>query len=133
MKTYEIEVLSPKQVEALSGELKNNDYICETAGFVPLEVKFKQFEINGLNLMQQRRLLDSSDYREMYLNPDYDISIDDEPEDIIEKMEALRNHIEDVKQRAVERKVGSFEETTNSASGSATAKTEEKVETEEKV
>lgn len=130
MKNYEIEVLSPKQVEALSGELKNNDYICETAGFVPLEVKFKKFEINGLTLMQQRRMLNSSDYREMYLNPDFDISIDDDPEDIIDKMEALRNHIEDVKKRAAERKVGSFEETANSPSGSAAAKKKESEENE---
>ena len=42
MRSFETEVLSVKQVESLGSDFsENNDYICETAGFVPLDVKCK--------------------------------------------------------------------------------------------
>ena len=49
MKFYELEVLDAKQIEKLSNpKMEHNEYICETAGFVPLEVKFKRFEQAGI-------------------------------------------------------------------------------------
>ena len=40
-----IDTLSKKEVAALAADLsKGNNYITETAGFVPLEVKMRQFE-----------------------------------------------------------------------------------------
>ena len=106
MKRYAIEVLDSKQIEALSRkELAHNEYICETAGFEPLEVRLKRFEQQGLLRQVQRSEITSSDLREMYLNPDYSINIDDDPEDIIEKMGILQKHIAEVKQKAHERAV----------------------------
>lgn len=132
MKKYSIPLLNEKEVAALSGELKHNEYICETAGFEPLEVKFKRFETAGIMNMIQSKALTSEDYREMYLNEDYSVSIDDSPEDILEKMHKLNDHIAEVKKKAEKKnsKVGSFEETTNSASGSAAVETKEETDVE---
>lgn len=130
MKRYEIPGLSEKEVHALGKEkLINNACICETAGFEPLEVRMKRLEMNGMLRNAQRSELTANDYREMYLNPDYNLSLDDEPEDIIEKMKAIQQHIREVQQKAYERamkeKVGSLEQTANSPSGSAAAKKED--------
>lgn len=132
MRKYSILTLDKKEVAALSGELIHNEYICETAGFEPLEVKFKRFENAGLLQMIQSKALTSKDFREMYLNEDYSISIDDSPEDILEKMHKLNAHIAEVKAKAEKRneKVSSFEETANSPSDSAAAETEEEAEFE---
>ena len=73
MELYDFNYLSPKQVDALSSKLtkENNPYICETAGFEPLEVKFKRFEQNGIIAALQSEMFNSHDYREIYLdNPD---------------------------------------------------------------
>ena len=72
MKRFSIEVLDPKQIEALSKDvLMHNEYICETAGFEPLEVRLKRFEQQGLLRQVQRSDITSADLREMYLNPDH--------------------------------------------------------------
>lgn len=76
---------------------ENNDYIVETAGFVPLEVKFKQFEQNGVVAQFQTSDFTSNDYREMYLNPDFDITPEDDFEDVEEKIAARNNFIEQYK------------------------------------
>ena len=108
MKYYEIEKLSDKQVEALANkDLKHNEYICETAGFEPLEVKFKRFEQAGLRAQFNTSEFTSSDYRDMYLDPDFQIYPGDELEDIEVKTAALHRHIQEVKERAIARANGS--------------------------
>lgn len=135
MKRYEIEVLDPKQVAALCKEtLTHNEYICETAGFEPLEVRLKRFEQQGLLRQVQRSEITSSDLREMYLNPDYSLNIDDDPEDIIEKMGILQKHIAEVRMKAHKRAVENSKlgETTASPSSQAVsaAADEEKTSSE---
>lgn len=104
MKFYEIEKLSPKQAEEFkSPMLVHNEYICETAGFIPLEVKFKRFEQAGIRAQISASDYTSSDYRDMYLNPDYQVYPDDEIEEVEEKFRALHAHIQEVKKAAADR------------------------------
>lgn len=100
-----IEYLSEKEVSALSSELneENNPYICETAGFIPLEIKFKRFEQAGQMARLNASDFTSSDYREMYQSPDFDIYPDDDLDEIEEKMIALKKHITEVKKKVYER------------------------------
>lgn len=97
---HKMECFSPKQVEDLSPVLTkdNNPYICETAGFIPLEVKLKQFEQNGLVAQFMVSDFDSNDYRDIYLNPDFNVSPEDDFEDIQEKLAAQRQYAEEIKQ-----------------------------------
>lgn len=76
---------------------ENNKYITETAGFVPLEVKLKQFEQNGLIAQFQVKDFDSNDYRDMYLNPDFNITPEDDFEEVEEKVLMQREFIEKLK------------------------------------
>lgn len=93
-----IDVLSKKEVAALGADLsENNEYICETAGFVPLEVKMRQFEQNGIIAQFQVSDFDSNDYRDIYLNPDFNIYPDDDLEDVQEKLEARKQYIDELK------------------------------------
>ena len=87
IKRYEVAVGEPVYA-ALNDE--NNSYITETAGFVPLEVKLKQFEENGIQMQFNTKEFTSSDYRDIYLSPDFEITPEDDYEDIQEKLK-LRN------------------------------------------
>lgn len=99
MKTqYVLDTLDDKDIEALGADLsKENEYITETAGFVPLEVKLKQFEQNGLLAQFQSKDFTSHDYREMYLIPDFDITPEDDLEEAQEKLKGLRAYQESYK------------------------------------
>ena len=93
----ENEILSEKQIEARCSDLsENNDYICETAGFVPLEVKFKRFELAGQAAVLNASEFTSQDIRDLYLNPDFDIYPDDDLDEVQEKMNALRKHQQEI-------------------------------------
>lgn len=93
-----IDTLSKKEVAALAADLsKDNEYITETAGFVPLEVKMRQFEQNGIVAQFQVSDFDSNDYRDIYLNPDFNICPEDDFEDIQEKLAARNEYIEQLK------------------------------------
>lgn len=62
-----------------------NEYIVETAGFVPLSVKFKQFEQNGYIAKFNVDDFDSSDYSKLYTD-DVLIGPDDDEFDIADKI-----------------------------------------------
>lgn len=124
MKKYELECLSPEQIKARKSVFtkENNPYICETAGYEPLEVKFKRFEQNGIVAALNQSMFNSHDLREIYLNhPEFDITPEDELEDINEKMIAQQEYLQEMK----EKKLGSFKETAESPSVSAAAEEEE--------
>lgn len=128
MKTFKLETLSEKQLEALGADLSvGNELIVETAGFEPLEVKIKRLEQNGIVAALNKSDFTSSDLREMWLNPDFEITPEDDIEDVYEKLNGLREYQEEIKKKVYERnsKVGSSERTANSASGSAAADTKE--------
>lgn len=64
---------------------EGNEYIVETAGFVPLSVKFKQFEQNGYIAKFNVDDFDSSDYSKLYTD-DVLIGPDDDEFDIADKI-----------------------------------------------
>lgn len=67
---------------------KSNDYITETAGFIPLVVKFKRFLENGIVAQFKESDFTSSDWRSLYQDdPDLDISPNDEFDEIQAKLE----------------------------------------------
>lgn len=76
-----------------------DDVIVETAGFVPLEVRFKQMELAGYRAQFQASDFTSSDLRDIYLAPDLSYSEDDELEDIMEKERMRSALIEQIRQR----------------------------------
>lgn len=120
MRTFEYEKLSDKQIQALGANLeKNNEYITETAGFIPLEVKLKRFQENGQIIQFSSSEFTSSDYRDLYLSEDLEIT----PEmDIEEIQEIQMKRIEYVKNLMKNKsKVGSSEGTANPPSDSAAA------------
>lgn len=74
-----------------------DEQLTETAGFVPLEVRMKQMEQAGL--LQQAMLQDvtADDLREAWLSSDFEISPDDELEEVIVKDRARREFIDTIK------------------------------------
>lgn len=96
------------------GEPLWNEQLTETAGFVPLEVRMKQMEQNGL--LQQALLQDvtADDLREAWLSSDFEISPEDELEDVLAKDAARREFIENIKHERQKE----FEEQQNKALGS---------------
>lgn len=103
MKKYKIDYFSEDDVLSLSAELGDNPVIVETAGFVPLDVKLKRFEQSGQLMQFQTSEFTANDYRELYMNPDFDITPDDDYEDVQEKLEGLKQYqaevIAKIKQR----------------------------------
>lgn len=65
---------------------KGNEYIVESAGFIPLSVKFKQFEQNGYIAKFHVDDFDSSDYDNLY-SSDVLIGPDDDEFDVADKIE----------------------------------------------
>lgn len=65
--------------------------VTETAGFEPLEVRFKKMEQAGFRAQFFESDFDSADLREIYLHhPEFTLQEGDELEDVIEK-DALRS------------------------------------------
>ena len=64
---------------------EGNEYIVESAGFVPLSVKFKQFEQNGYIAKFNVDDFDSSDYNSLYQD-DVLIGPDDDEFDVADKI-----------------------------------------------
>ena len=85
---YEPEYHSPTPYPNIEGW---NEDIVETAGFIPLEVRFKQMEQAGYRAQFFESEFSSKDVSDMYLNhPEFDLTPEDDIEEAMEKME-LRN------------------------------------------
>lgn len=69
----------------------------ETAGFVPLEVRFQRLIESGQQMRLRAQEFDSVDMRKLYLDDEYRIEPDDELEDIYEKMSARKAFIESLR------------------------------------
>lgn len=65
---------------------EENERIVETAGFVPLDVKFKQFEQNGIRAQLVASDFDSSDMRQIYFGENNTIYPNDDIETVNEKL-----------------------------------------------
>ena len=128
---YTIDLFDEKDIKNSQSYFPDeyNQYETETAGFVPLEVKMKQFEQNGLIAQFQVQDFDSHDYRDMYLNPDFNITPEDDLEEVQEKIAMQREFINNLKKS----KVGSLEQTANLPSGSAAASEKKQDEAKEEV
>lgn len=73
--------------------------IVETAGFIPLEVRFKQMEQAGYRARFFESEFSSRDVTDMYLNhPEFDITDEDDIEDAMEKVMLRQAYIESVKE-----------------------------------
>lgn len=83
--------IPPKYVD-FTHDKELNPLIVETAGFIPLDVKFKRFEQAGVKAQFHVSEFTSSDYRDMYLGPNTEIYPTDDLETILEK-EALQEQI----------------------------------------
>lgn len=103
MKRYKLEKLSDKENETFSFIVadEDNPVLVETAGFVPLEVKFKRFEEAGIRAQYSASEFDSDDLKQLYLNPDFSISQYDDLETIQEKLMLRADYIEELRKSKV--------------------------------
>ena len=82
-------------------ELENNDYLVETAGFVPLSVRFKQFTENGivsrLRAEQYDTDLPVSELENAFQMSEFDVNDDDDIFTATDKINARKNYIAELK------------------------------------
>lgn len=98
LKLYKPEYMTEKQVAALGADLsKNNEYITETAGFVPLDVKLRRFQEAGQLMQFHNAEFTSADMREAYFSPDFEINPEDDFEEIQEKLQARQKFLAEIK------------------------------------
>lgn len=99
------EIHTPKKYEFNSDQAKAwKEDIVETAGFVPLEVRFKQMEQAGYRARFNESEFSSRDISDMYLNhPEFDITPEDDFEEMIEKTEMRNKWINYVKEEVRKR------------------------------
>ena len=86
-----------------SVKLEKNDYLVETAGFVPLSVRFKQFTENGivsrLRAEQYDTDLPISELENAFQMSEFDVNDDDDIFTATEKINARKNYIAELKKR----------------------------------
>ena len=84
-------------------ELKDNDYLVETAGFVPLSVRFKQFTENGiisrLRAEQYDTDLPISELENAFQMSEFDVTDDDDIFTATDKINSRKNYIAELKKR----------------------------------
>lgn len=79
-------IIDKFDVDSVGWKPNKNPLIVETAGFVPLEVKFKMFEKNGiLRKVHEENSYTSEELRQLYLDPNLSINQYDDIETIVEK------------------------------------------------
>lgn len=104
--------------------------IVETAGFIPLEVRFKQMEQAGFRAQFFESEFSSKDVRDMYLNhPEFDITAEDDLEEAMEKIQLRQAYIESVKQ-SVRNRAQREEEASESKAEASEKKTASEVKNE---
>lgn len=104
-----------------------NREITETAGFVPLEVRFKQMEQAGYRARFFESEFTSKDVTDMYLNhPEFDLTSEDDFEDMVEKMELRNAYIQSIKDEVRKRKESDLKAATDLKESESKAKANEK-------
>lgn len=100
-RVFEYEFHSPTPYPEIEGW---NEEVTETAGFVPLEVRFKQMEQAGIRARFFESEFSSKDVSDMYLNhPEFDLTPEDDIEDAMEKIALRQDWINQVKMEARKR------------------------------
>lgn len=74
-----------------------NERVVETAGYVPLEVRMKQMEQAGLRQQFVMGDLSPDDLRAAWLSQDFEITPDDELEEVLAKTAARNEFLEKLK------------------------------------
>lgn len=74
-----------------------NEKVVETAGYVPLEVRMKQMEQAGLRQQFVMGDLSPDDLRAAWLTQDFEITPDDELEEVLAKTAARNEFLEKLK------------------------------------
>lgn len=101
MKNYVLPIRTPQKYPKIDGW---DDDIVETAGFVPLEVRFKQMEQAGIRAQFHESEFTSRDMSDMYLNhPEFDLTPEDDIEEAMEKIALREAWINQVKMEARKR------------------------------
>lgn len=107
---YDVEEHFPPKYPKIDGW---DELLTETAGFIPLDVKFKQMEQAGFMAHFLESEFSSRDISDMYLNhPEFDITPEDDYEEMYEKIQMRAAWIEEVKKQAYERNSKQSESTT---------------------
>lgn len=79
-------IIDEFDVDSVGWSPNENPLIVETAGFVPLEVKFKQLERNGLlRKISEENSYTPDELRQLYLDPNLTINEYDDIETVMEK------------------------------------------------
>lgn len=98
---YKPEEHYPTQYPEIEGW---DEDIVETAGFIPLEVRFKQMEQAGIRAQFFESEFGSKDFQDMYLNhPEFDLTPEDDIEEAMEKIQLRQAWINQVKNDARQR------------------------------
>lgn len=105
-----------------------NEDIVETAGFIPIEVRFKQMEQAGYKAQFFQSEFTSKDVSDMYLNhPEFDITTEDDIEEALEKMQLRNDYIATIKEKVRQRNL----EAQRKENGESEAKADEKQQAKE--
>lgn len=119
---YVIDSRKPIKYPDIEGWDEN---IVETAGFIPLAVRFKQMEQAGYRARFNESEFSSRDITDMYLNhPEYDIQPDDDFEEAQEKFELRQAYIKEIQKSILQRKQGIEAEKKETAERTAEKKVE---------
>lgn len=90
MKKYLCDIYSDNEIlencPTFTEDQEKNPYITETAGFVPLDVKFKQMEQAGIRAQFFAQEFTSSELRDVYFGANTEIYPSDEIEEVEEKL-----------------------------------------------
>ena len=82
-------------------DLQENDYLVETAGFVPLSVRFKQFTENGIMSRLRAEQYDTdlpiSELENAFQMSEFDVNDDDDIFTAADKLKARKNYIAELK------------------------------------
>lgn len=91
--------------------------IVETAGFVPLEVRFKRMQEAGIRAQFTEGDFTSNDWRDIYLNkPEFDVVEGDELEDIVEKQQGRMAYMQQLMREKQGKSVATDEALSNEPS-----------------
>lgn len=92
-----------------------NEVIVETAGFIPLAVRFKQMEQAGYRARFNESEFSSRDISDMYLShAEFDIQPDDDLEDVIEKTELRRQYVKNLQNEILAKRAATDSEANES-------------------
>lgn len=90
VKRYKIDTFTADDVKNLccsyTDDKDANPLLTETAGFIPLDIKFKQFTQNGIVASFSESDFDSHDYNEIYNDDSLTITPYDDLEDVQSKL-----------------------------------------------